>query len=187
MLLASQHPNREVITMGTARTGRTDDEHRAHLLELVRGFDTGFLVTHSDEGQHGRPMGVARVSGDGKLFFCTAICDPKSRELAADSSAGVYFQGRTRWIALAGHALVFRDPFLVDELWKDSWKLWFPRGKDDCDLGFVRFEPTRGEYWDQSGRHSVRFALEAARARLHHRAPDVEAIDEHARVTLAPR
>lgn len=171
--------------MGSVKASPPHDV-RAHLLELVKGFDTGFLVTHSTEGLHGRPMGVAQVTSDGVLYFSTAISDPKSCELAADSHAAVYFQGKTQWVALAGTAIVYRDPVLVDKLWNDSWKLWFPKGKDDADLGFVRFTPAHGEYWDNRGRHGVRFVIEAAKALVQRREPDLESIDEHARVTLPP-
>jgi general stress protein 26 len=150
----------------------------------MKDFDTVFLVTEASEGLHGRPMSAAEITEDGTIYFPTNFSDPKSLELAADSHAGVYMQGKTRWVAVSGTATVVKDRARVERLWNESWKLWFPKGKDDADLAFVRFVPTSGEYWDNSGRSSVRFVIEAAKAFVQRREPDTESIDEHAKVRL---
>jgi general stress protein 26 len=172
-------------TVNQKKSGQgSERDRREHLLELMKDFDTVFLVTQAVDGPHGRPMSVAQVTDDGLLYFPSGYSDPKTSELAADSHAGVYMQGKTRWVALAGTATVVKDRALVDKLWNEGWKLWFPRGKDDPDLAFVRFDPASGEYWDNSGKRGVRFVIEAAKAYLQHREPDAESMDEHAKVRL---
>jgi general stress protein 26 len=158
---------------------------RSHLLSLLHGFDTAMLATRTvGGGVRGRPMGFAEVQDDGKMLFSSSLDDPKVAELQADPHVAVLMQGKTQWISISGTARIVRDRSLIDRLWSDSWKLWFPEGKTDPMLCIIVVDPTEGEYWDNSGTHGVRFAIEAAKAYLHGRTPDARKMDENAKVRL---
>lgn len=136
-----------------------------HLREVVQGFDEAVLVTHDEDGHmHGRPLAVAEIDQADVVYFATAIDSPKIAEVQADPSCLVVFQGANRYACLRGQARVLRDRALIDRLWSESMKLWFPRGKDDPSLCILAVDTEAGEYWDNSGWNSVKFLVKAAKA-----------------------
>lgn len=138
---------------------------REHLISLVQGFDTAMLFTKTlHGGLRGRPMGLADVQEDGTLYFCASVNSEKVAELTANPEVAVGLQGKTQFASLSGIATVNRDRPTIERLWKESWKLWFPKGTSDPDLCLINFDPSEGEYWDNSGVEGVKFAINAALA-----------------------
>jgi general stress protein 26 len=147
-------------------------EHKLH--ELLDGFDTAMLITRAGEnGVHARPMGVAEVTESGHVFFATSEPSAKVTEIKNDSDVTLIFQGRLKFVTLEGTATVVKDPGLIERLWSEAWRVWFPNGKDDPALRIIRVEPLQAEYWDSSGAKGVSYAFEAAKAYLKGETPDV--------------
>lgn len=163
-----------------------DQDARSHLLEMLHGFDSGMLATRvtSDGTLRGRPMGVAEVTDAAQMYFSANITSPKVAEIAADARVAVLFQGKTQWISVTGIATVVRDRALIDRLWRDSWKLWFPEGKNDPNLCLIRVDSTEAEYWDNSGTRGVRFAFETLKAAFQGKAVEAERPEQNAKVSL---
>jgi general stress protein 26 len=158
---------------------------KEHLIELVKEFGTGMLATKDADGSiRARPMSIAEVNDIGQLCFPCTIEDDKVKLIAKDPSAAVLFQSTAKWVSLTGTLRVSTDRALIDRLWSESWKLWFPEGKDDPSLSILIFQAVEGEYWDNSGLRGVRFAIEAAKAYISGREPDGKKLDENARVKL---
>jgi general stress protein 26 len=78
---------------------------------------------------------------------------------------------------------VVRDPALIDRLWKEAWKVWFPRGKSDPSIALLRFDAERGEFWDNSGLQGLSYVFEAAKAYVRGERPHVDP-DQHGQVRL---
>jgi len=160
------------------------DKERAHLVKLLRDFDTGVLVTKTGRGDlHGRPMDIARVEEDGCLYFSASLQSPKVEEIRNDAKTGVFFQNDRQWVSLSGHAEVIRDRQLIDELWQESWKVWFPKGKASPELCLIRVVPESGEYWDVSGGRGVEFMFEAVKAYVRGKKPQLPDA-EHTKVAM---
>jgi len=141
------------------------EDTRKHLLELVRDFDTAMLVTRGSDGAlRGRPLSVAKESEDGRLFFAIRVESLHVHELAGDPHVAVLFQDEQRHVSLSGTARLRRDRDLIEELWSDAWKLWFPHGLDDPNLAIVEVRPTTGEYWDRTGLEGMRYLFAAMKA-----------------------
>jgi len=51
------------------------------------------------------------------------------------------------YVAVTGRAEMVEDRGLIDELWSEDVKAWFPKGKDDPNLTLLKVEPDVGEYW----------------------------------------
>ena len=157
---------------------------REHFYKVVKDFDSGMLVTRAADGHlRSRPMGVAEVTDDGDLFFMTRIDSPKVKELEADPHVNLAIQGKTRFASVSGRARVVRDRAHIDRLWQESWKVWFPEGKDDPALCLLQLSPEDGEYWDNAGAKGLRYLFEAAKAYVEGTTPDVDR-DQNARVRL---
>jgi general stress protein 26 len=163
----------------------SDAEKRRRLTSLLTHFDAAMLVTRSAGGMRARPLSIARRQADGELYFSTAIDSPKVQELEADPHVNVVMQGRRRFISLSGTAHVVRDRALIARLWRSSWKVWFPKGKDDPSLCLLRIDPTEAAYWDMSGSAGVRYLFGMAKAYVTGKRPPSDEDQRHtARVRL---
>ena len=142
--------------------------------ELLEGFGVAMLVTRTPGGDlRGRPMALAEVQPDNSLWFATDKHSAKLDELAADSHVVVTMQSKTTFLSLSGRAKPVEDRAMVARLWKVEWKVWFPGGKDDPNLVLLRIDGDTGEYWDNSGTSGIKYLLEAGKALLTGKRPDV--------------
>ena len=167
-------------------TRSSSSEAFGRFREILSKFDTAMLVTRRPGLEfHGRPMAVARVEPDGTLWFVTSIDAPKLVELAADSYALVCMQSGSRFVTVNGKVDVVRDAKKIDEMWRESFRIWF-EGKSDPKLVLLRLTPFEGEYWDQSGIRGLKYAFRAAKALLKDEkiTPRTDGPDTHANVKL---
>jgi general stress protein 26 len=155
-----------------------------HLRELIEDYDTAMLVTtERDNRMHGRPMAVADVDDKGAVYFATSNKSAKVKEVKKDATAYVIFQGDSKYVTLRGESEIIEDRALIDELWKEDWKIWFPKGKDDPNLCIMKVNPVEAEYWDNSGAEGLSYAFKAATAYLTGTTPS-ESHDEHGKLKL---
>jgi general stress protein 26 len=148
-----------------------------HLRALVEDFPTAMLVTYAETiGLRARPMVMGRSKEtEDVLYFATDIESAKVSEILANPRAYVVLQDRRRYVFLAGTVSLSKERALVERLWSEAWKLWFPQGKDDPSLCLLVFEPEEGEYWDESGVSGLKYLFKAAKA---YAAGDRPVVDE---------
>jgi general stress protein 26 len=140
---------------------------REHLVNILKDFDTAMLLTRTSTGTlRARPMALAEVQGDGTIYLAAQINSEKVSELVADPNVALSMQGKLKFASVSGKATVSRDRSLIEKLWKDSWKVWFPKGKSDPDICIIAFDAHEGEYWDNSGLSGAKFVIKAAKALL---------------------
>ncbi len=157
---------------------------REHLHELLTSFDTAMVVTFAADGSmHARPMAIAELLEDGDAYFITHIDSPKVAEIRANPALTLSFQSPRQFACITGHATVEHDQALVDRLWQEMWKLWFPDGQTDPSIATIKFEAQHGEFWDNAGVQGLKFLYRAAKAYAKGVAPD-EDEQQHAKVQL---
>jgi len=100
-------------------------------------------------------------------------------ELETDPHVNVAMQSQSRFVSVSGHARISRERSLIDELWAESWKVWFPKGKDDPALSIVIVEPFEASYWDASGTTGLRYLFESAKAYLKGTQPSSDDDERH--------
>lgn len=155
-----------------------------HLHDIIKDFRTAMLTTRTpDGGVHIRPMGVAQVDRDAELFFATGLTTPKVDEIVNNNQVAVSFQSSSEFAVVYGTARVSKDRALIEELWSEAWKVWFPQGKDDPNLCLLAVTPTSAEYWDSSGLEGLKYLYEGLKAVLQKRTPEHDEA-QHAKVTL---
>jgi general stress protein 26 len=154
-----------------------------HFSDLLSEFKNGMLVTRTGEVMHARPMHVAGLSNDGCVYLATSIASPKVDEITAQPNVLLTFQANSQFVMLSGKATVTRDRAMIEKLWSDTWKVWFPGGKDDPELCLLEIHPGEGEYWDNSGAKGVRYMIEGLKAIFQERKPETDA-SQHAKVDL---
>jgi general stress protein 26 len=155
-------------------------EKREHVRKLIAGFDTAMLVTRTSDGAvRARPLSVAEKTGDGTLYFSTAIESGKVHDLEQDARAAVVMQGTGKYLSLSGEAHIQRDRNLIKQLWSESWRIWFPQGPEDPSLCLVVFEPHEADYWDAAGTKGLKYFFEMAKAYVTHTKPGSDGDERH--------
>ena len=100
------------------------------------------LTTRTADGElHVRPMAVAKIMPDDELYFATELSSPKVDEINENSSVTVTFQNSSEFAASYGTARIAKDRVVVEELWFEAWRVWFPGGKDDPNLCLLAITP----------------------------------------------
>ncbi|MEO0532002.1 MAG: pyridoxamine 5'-phosphate oxidase family protein [Planctomycetota bacterium] len=144
------------------------DTPRERFQEVLESFSTAMLVTEEPNGSlRGRPMRVAGADSDADLWFITRVESGKSTDIEHESQVAVTCQGGGKFLTISGRARLCEDAEMkakVDELWSETWKVWFPGGKDDPSLGLLHIEADKGEYWDNSGTKGLQYAIRAGQA-----------------------
>lgn len=107
-----------------AEENREDLQNEAavdKIKEMVKKAQTCFFTTVVAMGELSgtRPMNVREVDDDGNLWFLSASDSHKNKELAADPSVRLYFQGSpySDFLQLNGQATVSRDAERIKALW----------------------------------------------------------------------
>lgn len=155
--------------------------------ELLADFSVAMLVTRTAGGDlRSRPMALAQIEPAGTLWFLTERDSEKMDEIARDNRVNISMQADSKFVSVSGTVAAVEDRAKIDELWSETFKVWFPRGKDDPDLQLIRFDGTTGEYWDNSGLSGIKYLIEAGKAYLTGKRPDVENDPKvHAKVKVA--
>jgi general stress protein 26 len=164
----------------------SESDKRQKLKKLLSDFSTAMMTTRTADGRlRSRPLAIAGHRNDGAIYFSTAIESPKVRELEADSQVNVTMQDKLRFVSVSGTARVVEDRALVEQLWSETWKVWFPKGKDDPSLRILIVEPQEAAYWDGSGVEGLKYFFESAKAYLMGTRPESDEDQRHtARVKL---
>ncbi len=146
--------------MSSIHANQPEDMHQdlagpqavAKIKELVGKAQNCFFCTTPLFGERGgaRPMNVRQVDDAGSLWFLSAVDSHQNRELAADPSVTLYFQGspHSDFMQLTGRAAITTDRAKIDELWEPMIKTWFTEGKDDPRITVIQVVPASGYYWD---------------------------------------
>ena len=120
--------------------------------EIVESAPNCFFCTAvSSGGSDGaRPMNVREIDDQGNLWFLSADDSHKNKELTADHSVKLYFQGseHSDFLQLNGEATILRDKARIQELWEPIIKTWFTEGVDDPRITVIKVTPSDGYYWD---------------------------------------
>jgi general stress protein 26 len=162
------------------REDLSQEEKRERVKEMLAEFTTAMLVTRgSDGGLHARPLTIAGTREDGALYFSTAVESGKVHEIENDPNVNVALQGVRRFVSLTGTASVLRDRALIDRLWSESWRIWFPEGKDDPSLCLLVVQPSEAAYWDMQGAKGLKYLLQMAKGYLTHERPSSDSDEAH--------
>ena len=162
------------------------DDERKHFHEILRNFDTAVLVTHDGvRTLRARPMAIAEITESGDLWFLTDTQSAKVHEIETDSTVQIICQkGHSLFVSLTGRADLIHDRAQIDKLWKESYKVWFPKGKSDPAICLIQVRPEGAEYWDNSGMKSLKYAVQTFRAYVKGERPVVEEGKQHGTVQL---
>jgi general stress protein 26 len=130
-------------------------------------------------------MAVARVDENTDLWLFTSRDSEKVREIESDSHVQVHAQeGWTNCVVLAGRAKVVEDRAMIREIWKPSFKVWFPGGAEDPNIVLLHITGEQAEYWDSMGVNGFRYMYESVKALVTGTTPEINEGEQHGNVSL---
>lgn len=159
----------------------------SNLYHLVNDFDVAMLVTHKGARLHARPMTIAHLEKEMHVaYLVTDIHSIKVDEISANPYVLLTFQDAKRFASISGELVIEHDRDLIEEMWKETWAIWFPEGKTDPSITLLKFTSYEGEFWDNAGIQGMKFAYSALRALATGEKPKVNS-DQHSTVALSER
>jgi general stress protein 26 len=77
----------------------------------------------------------------GEVYFITNTSSAKIAQIAKNNKASVYLcDGKTfEGLLLLGAVAEVKDQKIKDAFWHDSWKIYYPDGKDGGDFSILKF------------------------------------------------
>jgi len=126
----------------------TQDDPRTKIYELIDDIEIAMLTTTEVDGSlRTRPMANQRADRAGSIWFFTEKDGSVIRNVEANPMVSLGYASSGAYVAVTGRAEMIEDRGLIDELWSEDVKAWFPKGKDDPNLTLLKVEPDVGEYW----------------------------------------
>jgi general stress protein 26 len=152
----------------------TDAEHEAMLWKALSDRRTVMLGLTGKPMAHMQPMTAFRDDASRSVFFFARADNDLAQRAADGGEAMMCLQSKDdSFIACVGGELsVVRDPERVERFWNPVVAAWFPEGKDDPELIFLRLDPVDAQLWIADG-NPVKFGWEIAKANLGKRTPDI--------------
>lgn len=156
------------------------------LKELLEKFNSAMLITHAQgEKIRARPMAIAKVEDNCDLWFLTGRESPKVNEIANNQQVNVVCQdGEKICLSISGRAELVNDRRKLEEAWKESFKVWFPGGKDDPDIRMIFVRGEEAEYWDTHGGKGVQYVFSAVKSYATGDKPQIKEGEQHGKVKL---
>ncbi len=139
---------------GAGAKGKADAKAAwEHLRNLIKDAEVAMLTTvESDDYLRSRPMITQESDEDGVLWFFTHDYRSKVDELESDPRVNVSYSkvDANQYVSVSGLGEVIYDEEKKQELWKSSYKTWFPDGVDDPQLALLKVYIEKAEFWDAS-------------------------------------
>ena len=121
------------------------------LIDMIKDIKVAMLTTMDDDNcLRSRPMRAMEVKPDGDIWFFTGYHSGKSHEIQHDAHVNLSYSDpdNENYVSISGRAQVLRDQKKIDELWNPAMKTWFPKGKEDPNVGLLKITIDKAEYWD---------------------------------------
>lgn len=143
-----------------ASVAATDADERRELWKRLADERVAMLSTQDADGTPiARPVMPVRIEPEGRVWLFTAADGDIAGDIRRDPRVQVLFVNHESelYASLAGVAEVLHDPKKAREIWSASAGVFYPNGPDDANLGLVRIDVHRGDYWDMKDGKLVRF------------------------------
>ena len=109
--------------------------------------DTRALINIRNAGI--APHLVEFFANTNRILFITNTSSDKIKQIRANSSASLYgYDNNWTGLTLAGTIHEITDSETIDALWDDSWKNYYPDGKDGGDFSVLEFIPKNFKHYD---------------------------------------
>ena len=133
----------------------TRTEKTRQIAKLLEDIDFCMFTTVGEEGYLvSRPLSTQAAEFDGeRLWYFTSLRSPKVREIGRHPQVNCAYVSKDKnvYASVAGIASITRDKALIERFWKDAYKAYFPRGRNDPNVALIEVRVRTVEYWDGPG------------------------------------
>lgn len=124
------------------------DDPKDKLYELIDDIEIAMLTTIDGSGTpHTRPMANQKADEGGAIWFFTEKSGSAAQDIEANPKVTLGYASSGAYVAVSGQGETVDDRDMIDALWSEEVKAWFPKGKSDPNLILLKVEPDLGEYW----------------------------------------
>lgn len=113
------------------------------LAMLTTALPGGKLLSH--------PMSIQGVSEDVDVWFFLALDGGQADALRGDPHVNLAVAEAGSWLSVAGRARLVEDRAIIDRLWSESAREYFPQGAEDPNLGLLQLRGDSAQYWGMPG------------------------------------
>ena len=143
----------------------THQDDIQHIVDFVNRTRVGMRGTREATGKLvSRPMTVVDVAPGEDLHFFTDRDTSPVRDVRAHDAVNVAFVGDHEWVSISGAAEVVEDQQVIEALWSDALKAFYPDGPATPGLVVLRVRTETAEHWRSPG--TVATALRWAKAQV---------------------
>lgn len=122
------------------------------VVEIMRGERFVMMTSIADDRTlHSHPMTPKQVTDDADVWFFIGLQGEQAQALRTQPEVNLAFAETGSWLSVAGRVEFVEDRQKIDELWDDGVSAWFDGGKEDPNLGLIRFESDSAQFWGQPG------------------------------------
>ena len=132
------------------KNSTTEQNQVAELGEFINNIRFAMLTTKEADGSlRSRPMATQEMDAEGNLWFFTELDSAKSEEIENDAQVSISYADPDDnvYVSVSGIASTFRDAARARQLWNTFVQAWFPNGPEDPNVGLIRVEVEKAEYW----------------------------------------
>ncbi|MBF9253626.1 pyridoxamine 5'-phosphate oxidase family protein [Pontibacter sp. 172403-2] len=130
---------------------QSTQENLEKLIGFIKDIDIAMMSTIDADGSiRSRPMQTQQTKADGLIWFFTGYASDKTHELENDAHVNLSYASPddNLYVSVSGRATLSKDKAKIEELWTPAMKAWFPKGKDDPNIGLIKVTINKAEYWD---------------------------------------
>ncbi|MCL2748702.1 MAG: pyridoxamine 5'-phosphate oxidase family protein [Alphaproteobacteria bacterium] len=133
--------------------------------EIIKFIDARTIVMLSTIDNTGTPVMRALINirngniaphlvplfkKDDRLLFITNTSSDKIGQIRKNPAASIYcYDDSFNGLLLTGHVKEIIDDATKDALWDDSWKMYYPDGKDGGDFSILEFTPEDYKFYKE--------------------------------------
>ncbi|WP_085528531.1 pyridoxamine 5'-phosphate oxidase family protein [Kocuria massiliensis] len=147
------------------------------VVEIMRSerFVMMTSVSQEDGRLHSHPMKPQRVTDHAEAWFFIGLESCQAEDIGKNPEVNLSFAEAGSWLSVSGRVRFENaNRAMIDELWNDSVAAWFEGGKEDPNLGLMRFVGDSARLWGRPG-GKVASLTQIAKSKLEDRVPDAEA------------
>lgn len=130
------------------KDGTTTSTDPAEVWDMLKQIDICMLVTRSDETPRGRPMSTIPTPAEGVIYLLTEATSSAAKDVAADATVLLSYQGSSDHVAVLGKASIHNDKALVKRLWSTGAQAFWPDGPEASHVVAIKVDPSRADYWN---------------------------------------
>jgi len=136
---------------------------RSQLASLLDDMSISMLTANDEYGQlTSRPMSPLEMDSHGAIWFFTDKRSAKVQHLHVINLA-FSDEGNSTYVSICGRGELVDDRAMIERLWTEFARPWFPDGVESPNLVLLKIIPTTAEFWDAPNSKMVRmFAMAAS-------------------------